>query len=412
MRVSDFTSPLSSKGMWAKVVVLVSEESIEGILVNVDEYHFCFATNSRIFNGSNVIAGVPRFDWITQQYRYGWVIDSCNCGNKTITDIMTKHGLDYSKDIQLQGVINEDNNLIQVSGKVSKLPVDSFEFFNNKYQKNMVYREIHSYHYHHGVEQNAPIASCRGHKIGVELEVEFKSSTLKSQWSNKVQSNWFYCERDGSLNDSIGCEIITVPMCPKDIKDRKTWETLITCLSTRAKSWDSPRCGLHVHIGREILGSNPEQQSETIGKLLYLYHHFLNGTRLNTSIFGRERAYNEKDGKTKEGEAVATLGSEVLKLKNVKNALKSGMIDKSSSDRYFDINLKNPNTIEFRKGRGSIKVSRIIMVIEYCELMCKYAKRSKWEDIKMDNFIAYAAKNISKDSPLFNYFEPGESCSF
>jgi hypothetical protein len=181
-------------------------------------------------------------------------------------------------------------------------------------------------------------------------------------------------------------------------------------LSDKAKSWDSPRCGLHVHIGREILGSNPEQQSETIGKLLYLYHHFVNDTPMNKKIFGRDRAYNEKDGKTREGDAVATLGSGVLKLKEIKDTLKKGMIEKSSSDRYFDINLQNSNTIEFRKGRGSIKVSRIIMVIEYCEMMCKYAKSAKWEEISKDAFVSYVVSNISKESPLYCFFEAGERC--
>jgi hypothetical protein len=414
-RINDFSVAMTEVGMWAKVVIERDGERIEGVLGKCSEERLCFASNSGFFNGSYEF-GVHSSDWqfVLDEYRYGWVIINRNCGDLSIPSIMSNRGMDTELEFTFVGIINESNQLISSTGSVvgTSTPtpsVDAMAFFNDKYERRFTYKGVHGYHHHHGDTPNAPKKSVRGHKIGVELEVEFKSRDGKSRWNDKAKSNWFYCERDGSLNDN-GVEIITVPMNPKDIKARATWEPLIEYLSDKAKSWDSPRCGLHVHIGREILGSNPEQQSETIGKLLYLYHHFVNGTPMNTRIFGRDRAYNEKDGKTREGDAVATLGSGVLKLNEVKNTLKKGLIDKSSSDRYFDINLQNSNTIEFRKGRGSIKASRIIMVIEYCEMMCKYAKSAKWEEISKDAFVSYVVSNISKESPLYRFFEAGERC--
>lgn len=414
-RINDFSVAMTEVGMWAKIVIERDDERIEGILGKCTEERLCFASNSGTFNGNYEFASYGS-DWqfVLDEYRYGWVIINRNCGDLSIPSIMSNRGMDTEIDFTFVGIINESNQLISstvsVVGTSTPTPsVDAMAFFNDKYERRFTYKGVHGYHHHHGDTPNAPKKSVRGHKIGVELEVEFKSRDGKSRWNDKAKSNWFYCERDGSLNDN-GVEIITVPMNPKDIKARATWEPLIEYLSDKAKSWDSPRCGLHVHIGREILGSNPEQQSETIGKLLYLYHHFVNGTPMNTRIFGRDRAYNEKDGKTREGDAVATLGSGVLKLNEVKNTLKKGLIDKSSSDRYFDINLQNSNTIEFRKGRGSIKASRIIMVIEYCEMMCKYAKSAKWEEISKDAFVSYVVSNISKESPLYRFFEAGERC--
>ena len=405
-RINDFSVAMTEVDMWAKVVIERDGELIEGILGRCSEERLCFASNSNFFNGCYEFTNNSS-DWqfVLDEYQYGWVIISCSCGDLSIPNIMSKRVMDIELDFTFVGIINERNELIPSTGSV----VDSMSFFNDKYEHSVTYNGVHGYHHHHGDTPNAPKKAVRGHKIGVELEVEFKSSDGKNRWNDKAKSNWFYCERDGSLNDN-GVEIITVPMNPKDIKARATWESLIGYLSDKAKSWDSPRCGLHVHIGREILGSNPEQQSETIGKLLYLYHHFVNGTPMNTRIFGRNRAYNEKDGKTREGYAIATLGSGVLKLNEVKNTLKKGLIDKSSSDRYFDINLQNSNTIEFRKGRGSIKASRIIMVIEYCEMMCKYAKSAKWEKISKDAFVSYVVSNISKESPLYRFFEAGERC--
>lgn len=405
-RINDLSVAMTEVGMWAKVAIEINGDRIEGILGRSSELYLCFACNSRLFDGSNEFKNY-RSNWqfVIDEYQYGWVIVPRNCGDFSIPNIMSNHGLNTELEFVFVGIINESNQLISTPTPI----VYSMSFFNDKYERSVTYKGVHDYHHHHEDTPNAPKKAVRGHKIGVELEVEFKSSDGKNRWNDKAESNWFYCERDGSLNDN-GVEIITVPMNPKDIKDRATWEQLISYLSNKAKSWDSPRCGLHVHIGREILGRNPEQQSETIGKLLYLYHHFVNGTPMNTRIFGRDKAYNEKDGKTREGDAVATLGSGVLKLNEVKNTLKKCLIDKSSSNRYFDINLRNSNTIEFRKGRGSINASRIIMVIEYCEMMCKYAKSAKWEEISKDAFVSYVVSNISKESPLYRFFEAGERC--
>lgn len=413
-RLNDFSVAMTEVGMWAKVRIECNGDTIDGILGRCSDEYLCFANNSGYWDGNYELQSYSEWNEIVSDYHNGWVIMHHDCGDCTIPRIMTPMGFDTTREFTFVGIINERGQLINPSSGVVVEQVtatsDSMSFFHDKYERGITYKGVHGYHHHHGDRPNAPIKAVRGHKIGVELEVEFNNIDLKTTWNNKAKSNWFYSERDGSLNDYVGVEIITIPMNPKDIKARSTWEPLINYLSCKAKSWDSPRCGLHVHIGREILGSNPEQQSETIGKLLYLYHHFVNGTDMNTKIFGRSHAYNEKDGKTREGDAVATLGSGVLKLKEVKDTLKKGMIEKSSSDRYFDINLQNTHTIEFRKGRGSIKASRIIMVIEYCEMLCKYAKSAKWEEISKDKFVEYVVSNISKESPLYRFFEAGERC--
>lgn len=420
-RVNDLSVALTEVGMWAVVKMSCDGDVITGIIGRVSACDFCFASNECKLDGfDSFLSSSVSWDAIIEDYRYKWTIQQSACGSCLLKEIITRHAFDIMHDICFKGLLTEDNRFLDAESgasltpnaaqEVRVVPENEMAFYHKGYERAKTYTGIHGYHHHHGSHQNSPLANGRGHKIGVELEIEFNSRSMKSNWADNVESNWFYCERDGSLNDSTGVEIITVPMLPKDIKHRTTWEPLIGYLANKAKSWDSPRCGLHVHIGREILGKNPEQQSETIGKLLYLYHHHVNGTDINTKIFGRSRAYNEKDGKTREGDAVATLGSGVLKLKEIKDTLKKGMIEKSSDDRYFDINLMNTNTIEFRKGRGSINTSRIIMVIEYCEMMCKYAKSAKWEEINKANFVDYVVKNISKESPLFRFFESGERC--
>ena len=419
-RINDFSVAMTEVGMWAKVVIEYNRENLTGIVGRVNDYNLCFASNCERFDGCNEFTS--EWDEIVSEYTYRWSIRVGDCGDCSIKRIVTPSGFDTCSSFTFVGIVNEQNQLVTPDNRINTEPHNrintepltlietQMSFINDKYTSDRIYNGVHSYHSHHGETHNKAKTATRGHRIGIELEIEFNSRDGRVMWHNKAKSNWFYSERDGSLSDYTGVEIITIPMNPKDIKNRETWEPLIDYLSGKAKSWDSPHCGLHVHVGREILGSNPEQQSETIGKLLYLYHHFVNGSSMNTKIFGRERAYNEKDGKTKEGDAVATLGSGVLKLKEVKDTLKKGMIDKSSTDRYFDINLQNTNTIEFRKGRGSIKASRIIMVIEYCEMLCKYAKQAKWEEMSREKFVDYIVDNVSKDSPLYRFFEAGERC--
>jgi hypothetical protein len=280
---------------------------------------------------------------------------------------------------------------------------ECWEFVNNNYRTG-IYSGIQDYHYYHDVEFNEPIAETKGYRIGVELEVECNDERTTSKFDSKFESNWLMMETDGSLRRGLGIEFITIPMLPKHIKAKNTWFDFISFMSTRATSWSTDTCGLHVHIGREILGKTAETQSETIGKLLYLYHHFLKDHDINIKIYGRERGYNDHDGKVREGDAVKLLGKDVLSLESVKDKLKTQLTRQSMRDRYFDINLRNTHTIEFRKGRGSLNVDRIISVIEYSELMCKYARTASWTDMSVEDFFAFVRKNIKSSSPLQRYF--------
>ena len=281
-----------------------------------------------------------------------------------------------------------------------------YEFIHNMYTQDNIYKGIHGYH--SGRTYNSPINSDCDYKIGVELEVECNNSDIKQDLHKKFKSNWFFMERDGSLTDK-GIEFITIPMCPKHIKSKNTWCDFIEFMSSRAKSWNTTTCGLHVHIGREILGKTAEEQSETIGKLLYLYHHYLKDHPTNIKIYGRNRAYNDRDGKVNEVNAVKTLGSEVLKVKSVKETLKAKLTARSREDRYFDINLKNAATIEFRKGKGSLNSDRICSVIEYSELLCLYARKAKWEKISDVDFFEFAKKKVKRTSPLNRFISREEA---
>lgn len=276
--------------------------------------------------------------------------------------------------------------------------IDGKAFISKHYGDSEIYTGQHQYHYSHSVVINKPKSSNYSYRVGVELEIEAKNiSSLET--IRDYRSNWFLMERDSSLN-SYGVEIVTIPLLSKDARSEKFWTPLCKSLSTKAVSWDSSNCGLHVHIGREILGRTERVRSETLGKLLYLYHHFLKHSSLNTTIYGRSQGYHDRECKSDLAKAVEILGNKVLKVKKMRDAIDTELKEKSCAERYFDINILNTHTIEFRRGKGSLNPMRICAIVEYCELLSKYAKQAKWENVSYDNFYSYLLSSLDGDGAL------------
>lgn len=286
-------------------------------------------------------------------------------------------------------------------------PKEVGEFVSERYTQGTIYVGQGQYHSHHGQTPNMPVADWKGHRIGIELEVEAKSSSDLEK-IKKYKSNWFYQERDGSLG-STGDEFITIPLLPKDAKDVTFWEQLTLKLNKRANSWNKSSCGLHVHIGREILGKDAETRSETLGKLLYFYHHLVgdNPTAkfLNEKIYGRAHTYSEHIGKSKYGEAVEVIGQEILKDKDICAKLKRSMLDVNSQSRYFDINLENGATIEFRKGKGSISAERITAIVAWSEGMCDYCRKTSWTNLSFTEFVQWVKERRGTPNSLKGFLQ-------
>lgn len=330
---------------------------------------------------------------------YSWLVNASNSLEWGINDIECSNDIRLNIVTYPMALTTDDTLFTELPSTEDEQSVEDVEnFISDMYETRMKYSGYHSYHSHRGDYMNLPTTSHRGHRIGVELEVEFKDDDLRDDFVD-MTSNWFYLESDGSLGD-YGCEIITIPLRPQEAKSEDFWSPLTNYLKDKACSWDTGRCGLHVHIGREILGRSEEEQSETLGKLLYLYHHYVKDTRLNIKIYGRERGYNDHDGKTQVGDAIRILGKEVLKVQTAKDAVKKEMISKSNRDRYFDINIRNEATIEFRKGRGSINAKRIAMVVDYSERMCIYAKSTPWQQIGYEDFVKFLKSTVQNPNLL------------
>lgn len=272
------------------------------------------------------------------------------------------------------------------------------------------YRGFAGYHSSHGESMNTPTNGYTGYRIGVELETEFTTDAARTQFTGTPR-NWFFCESDGSLRGA-GCEIITIPLIPDDAKNRATWKPICDRLKQLgATSWDNNRCGLHVHIGREILGDTTEERDTTLSRILLFYNLYLNDDATSNKVFGRVRCYNEgRHEDTQEFAAVKCLGAKVLKDKEISKRVSDAMKAKQSRNRYYTINTTNRATIEFRKGRGSLSVDRIQTIITFCEAVCLYCKTSEdVSELTLDGFREFIRTNIPTTNSLYHYYDVIES---
>lgn len=296
-----------------------------------------------------------------------------------------------------------DIQVVSSGDMMTSCRVERTEFILKDYT-DTIYTGLHGYHHSHSVTMNTPKKEMKegAYRIGVELEIEAHSSADRAK-INKVGSNWFFQETDSSLRDGRGIEIVTIPLLPKDAMSVDTWSPLVDFLKPLAESYTSSNCGLHVHIGREALGKDEDDRQATLGKLLFFYYEHLKPTSWNSKVFGRRTTYNEQEFKCKEAEAVKVLGMDLMAEKKIRDKVDKGLKDTASWTRYYDINVQNRATIEFRKGKGSICTERIVAIIAYCDLMIRYCRKRDWMNLNAEDFLAYIRKNAPKSSPLFRY---------
>jgi hypothetical protein len=310
----------------------------------------------------------------------------------------------YNRDRRRRGDESRYWLVEMPSGSLESPLCPRTEFVLDSYTTDAMYTGLHSYHHSHSCVMNRPTKEMKEgqYRIGVELEIEAKNCGNKSK-INRVKSNWFFQETDGSLG-SYGIELITIPLLPKDAMSMSTWSPLVDFLSPMADSWSRDSCGLHIHIGREAFGKDEDSRQATLGKLLYFYYSKgLKDTPWNIKVFGRRRTYSETDFRCKEADAVAVLGEELMKDEKIRAKVDKGLKDAANITRYYDINVQNSATIEFRKGKGSICAERIVSVITYCDLMVRYVRNRDWDMLSVDDFLDFIRAKAPKSSPIFRY---------
>ncbi len=193
--------------------------------------------------------------------------------------------------------------------------------------------------------------------FGVELEIDGagKDDDYADEILDIANSgdDCIYIKSDSSLDD--GMEIVTHPMSLDYHKDF-CWEKIMRhAVFLGYRSHQTSTCGLHIHVNRDSLGLDREEQDEVISRILYFVEHHWN----EMLKFSRRSEYTMNRWAARYG---------------YENSPKA-IMDKAKKNygRYVAVNLCNYHTIEFRLFRGTLKHNTLIATLELVNKICELA---------------------------------------
>jgi len=224
--------------------------------------------------------------------------------------------------------------------------------YHDEVDKN---RSIHDYGY-----KPEPIFYGDSQRyFGVELEIDGAGKDSENAdellvIANREQEH-IYIKGDGSLDD--GMELVTHPMTMEYHMNDMCWEDIMhKAISLGYRSHQTSTCGLHIHVNRDSLGENHEEQDEVISRILYFVEHHWN----ELLKFSRRSEYSMNRWAARYGYEHSP--------KAILDKAKKG-----NNGRYAAINLMNYTTIEFRLFRGTLKYNTLIAALQLVNHICDMA---------------------------------------
>ena len=250
---------------------------------------------------------------------------------------------------------------------------DSEEAYCSNCYDLICQREIHDYYY-----KPAPIFygdHCRYY--GIELEVdgagESDDNARKLLDISNSESDLVYMKHDGSLDD--GFEIVTHPMTIEFHKSSMPWQDVLQkAIRMGYTSHQARTCGLHIHVSRNALGSNEADQDRTIAKILWFFEK--NWEEL--------LKFSRRTPRQLERWA-ARYGLKACPMDILYHA------KDHSAGRYVCVNLLNPDTIEFRIFRGTLKYNTLIATLELVDRIIDCAMYLSDEEMQQMSWTTFVA---------------------
>ena len=222
-----------------------------------------------------------------------------------------------------------------VEERSSESLITSYHSSSHNYEKN--------YDFVFGINE----VHNSNHFVGLGIELEVDNGDDPIECAQQIEDSFpghFVYEHDGSLGN-CGFEIISKPHTINAFYEID-WENLLKLIKDCGyTSHDSGTCGLHIHISRSMFGSSPEGQAKVIAYVLKFY-----------SIYWDDFFKLSRRKDTHYCQPIENLNSFEEYLEYV--------LEDDEEDRYRCINLKNPNTIEFRLGRGTLKTTSFLAWID------------------------------------------------
>ncbi len=193
--------------------------------------------------------------------------------------------------------------------------------------------------------------------FGIELEID--GAGKDDEYAEELldianmREEHIYIKTDGSLDD--GMEIVTHPMSLEYHKDFCWAKIMRHAVFLGYRSHQTSTCGLHIHVNRDSLGLDHEEQDEVISRILYFVEHHWN----EMLKFSRRSEYAMNRWAARYG---------------YENSPKA-IMDKAKKNygRYVAVNLCNYHTIEFRLFRGTLKYNTLLATLELVNRICDIA---------------------------------------
>lgn len=213
--------------------------------------------------------------------------------------------------------------------------------------------------------------------FGVELEIDCGGKDSESAGRIKGETNMrcehIYCKSDGSLDD--GFEIVTHPMTLDYHMHNMYWEDVLRkAVNLGYKSHMTSTCGLHVHVNRNALGDNYEEQEKVIERILFFVELHWN----ELFIFSRRSQHNMNRWAARYG--MEKTGKEIL-----------DKAKKGNTGRYAAVNLCNYATIEFRLFRGTLKVNTLFATLQFVNRIIDTALTMTEDEIAAQSWSDFVA---------------------
>lgn len=237
--------------------------------------------------------------------------------------------------------------------------------------------------------------------FGFELEVEQRNEDSCEDEAIAVQESLgtrAYLKYDGSLRS--GFEVVTHPHTLEEYKENFPWEFIQTARRNGLVSWNSPRCGFHIHVSRYGFGPgmNPGEEPNDYYKrtIIVRQQHELKFIKL---IYDNERQVQRLAGRKSEWALFNDKGNIWRKVKN----------NYQSDGHYSAVNVENYNTIEVRVFRGSLKRERLLANLEFVHSAVEYTRNLRVTATnKALSWIAYSAyvyQNANKYPYLLEHMD-------
>ena len=181
-------------------------------------------------------------------------------------------------------------------------------------------------------------------------------------------------------------EIVTHPMT-LDYHKHFCWERIMKrAIALGYRSHQTSTCGLHIHVNRNSLSDNYDEQESIISRILYFV----------------EMHWNELLKFSRRSEATMSRWASRYGYENTPRAILD-KAKKGNYGRYAAVNLCNYSTIEFRLFRGTLKYNTLIAALQLVNEICNAAVFMSDEDIQKLSWSEFVSD--INDTELIQYLK-------